>query len=172
MTRISILFLFVLLCSSPLRVLADKTDGISDAFRSTPYPLPRFVSLRSDEVFVRTGPGPRYPVKWIFKKEGLPVEIILEFENWRKIRDYEGQTGWVHHSLLSGRRTGLVRADDAAELYKKPDTTAPKLALFEPNAAIALEDCRSQWCKVQGEGYSGWMQRKFIWGIYEDEIID
>ncbi len=72
------------------------------------YPLPRFASLRSEPINVRKGPGIRYEVAWVFVKEGLPVEIIQEFDTWRKIRDLDGQEGWIHQNLLSGRRTGYI----------------------------------------------------------------
>ena len=98
--------ILALLCVFP-GVSGAETE--KDAFRSTPYPLPRYVSLASDQVYVRAGPGSRYPIQWEFRKKGLPVEIVLEFDTWRKIKDYEGQEGWVHQSLLSGRRTGLIR---------------------------------------------------------------
>ena len=103
---ISALFFAFFLLSAP--VFAEKqpeSQKESKAFRSTEYPLPRFVSLRSDEVYVRTGPGQKYPVQWIFRKKDVPVEIILEYDVWRKVKDYDGHEGWVHKTLLSGKRT-------------------------------------------------------------------
>ena len=88
----------------------------SQAGRSTGLPLPRFVSLAADRVNVRFGPGKQYPVNWVFARKGLPVEIIAEFDTWRKIRDYDGEEGWIHSSLLSSRRTIMVTGEvrDAA----------------------------------------------------------
>ncbi len=142
-----------------------------DVFRSTPYPLPRFVSLNSDEVFVRAGPGTRYPVKWVYKKKALPLEIVLEFETWRKIEDYEGHSGWIHQSLLSGKRSGLVHFGDNATIYRKPRENSRKIAQIEPHVIGYLEECRQNWCKFESDSHKGWMQRKFIWGIYENEIF-
>ena len=82
-------------------------------------PIPRFASLRSDEVNVRTGPGSRYPVDWVFKRKAMPVEIVAEYENWRKIRDWQGASGWVHQSLLTGKRSFII-ASKAASLHKTP----------------------------------------------------
>jgi SH3-like domain-containing protein len=73
--------------------------------------LPRFVSLRASEVNLRTGPGIRYPIEWVFKRRDLPVEVVDEFESWRRIRDWEGTLGWVHQSMLRGRRTALVTGE-------------------------------------------------------------
>src|SRR3977135_3649158 len=83
-------------------------------------PLPRFASLRSDEVNVRTGPGTRYPVDWVFKRKGMPVEIVAEYENWRKIRDWQGASGWVHQSLLTGKRSFIIPSKAASQ----PNTPA------------------------------------------------
>jgi len=88
----------------PMSIPAYAQGADSSAFRSTELPLPRFVSLRSDKVFMRFGPGKQYPIKWVYERKWLPVEIILEFDTWRKIRDHAGEEGWVHQSLLSDRR--------------------------------------------------------------------
>src|SRR5262249_7190806 len=79
-----------------------------DSGDSGKLPIPRFVSLKSDKVNVRSGPTKDHEVTWVYTRTGLPVEITAEYENWRRIRDWEGAEGWVYHSLLSGRRTGLV----------------------------------------------------------------
>src|SRR6476619_5929968 len=94
-------------------------------------PLPRFASLRSDEVNVRTGPGSRYPVDWVFKRKAMPVEIVAEYENWRKIRDWQGASGWVYHSLLSGKRSFIVAAKPAS-VHKTPANSAEVVAKLEP----------------------------------------
>ena len=92
------------------------SPACAQAGRSTGLPLPRFVSLAADRVNVRFGPGKQYPINWVFARKGLPVEIIEEFDTWRKIRDYDGEEGWIHSSLLSSRRTIMVTGDvrDAA----------------------------------------------------------
>lgn len=164
----ALLFLFFLAVGADVRA----QDESSSVFRSTNFPLPRFVSLNAGEVNVRTGPGQRYPVKWVFKKKGLPVEIILEFEHWRKIRDYEGEEGWIHKSLLTGRRSGLIRSEDLVLLYRKPEPKARLLAYMEPGALAQVERCKGIWCEIETGGYKGWAERKFIWGVYENENFD
>jgi SH3-like domain-containing protein len=155
---------------------SDVPSGIkppvSDAFRATNYPIPRFVSLRPEEVFVRTGPGTKYPVEWIYRRSGLPVEITLEFENWRKIKDFEGAEGWVHHSMLSGRRAGHVQAQEPVPLYRDNDAEKGKLAMVEPGSILVLEECGPVFCKIKAQGFEGWIERKFVWGIYEGENFD
>src|SRR4026209_512491 len=95
-----------LLSASPGPGASAQATGKSTSTqrKGSGLPLPRFASLRSDEVNVRTGPGPRYPIDWVFKRKAMPVEIVAEYENWRKIRDWQGASGWVHQSLLSGQR--------------------------------------------------------------------
>lgn len=140
-----------------------------DPFKSTPYPVPRFVSMGSGEAFVRTGPGKKYPVKWTLKKKSLPVEIILEFENWRKIRDHEGGEGWVHSSLVSGRRTAFVTGEDLVDLYSKSKESSRIVVKMEPGAIVNIDSCDGLWCKVKAAGYKGYIRQPRLWGVYDNE---
>lgn len=175
MTRKSLL-LFILagFLTFGYPVWAENTvkPDVPDAFHVTKLPLPRFVSIAAKEGYVRTGPGLRYPIKWVYKKPGLPVEVILEYEVWRKIRDYEGQEGWIHQTLLSGKRNGVVMGEGALEVFQKPRADARLAMKVEPGAVIGLEACITGWCRVKAGGYEGWTQRKNIWGIYESELFD
>lgn len=140
-------------------------------------PVPRFVSLRSDEVNLRTGPGSRYPVEWVVSKKGLPVEIIAEFDTWRRIRDWEGIEGWVHQALLTGRRTLVVTGKEDQPIYRDPNEGAGLLARAEPGVIGALLKCpgpgaQADWCYVDLKGYRGWMRRASFWGAYPDEKIE
>src|SRR5471030_3132986 len=102
---------------------AFAADTPAIVHKGSGLPLPRFASLKSDEVNVRTGPGPRYPVDWVFKRKMMPVEIVAEYENFRKIRDWQGAGGWVHQSLLSGKR-GFIVPTKAVSLHRTPATSA------------------------------------------------
>jgi SH3-like domain-containing protein len=133
-------------------------------------PVPRFVSLRSDPVNVRTGPGERYPIDWVFNRKDLPVEIVAEFENWRKIRDVEGAEGWVHQRMLVGRRSILVR-DKIRELHRKPQPEAEVVARLEPNVIAKLIECQGPWCRVEAQGIAGWLRRGEVWGVYPNETV-
>lgn len=146
-----------------------------DVFKSTPYPVPRFVSIAKDKAYVRTGPGHQFPVKFIYERRGLPVEIVLEYDVWRKIRGQGGEGGWIHHSLLSGKRTGVIVSsyeDDKAVLYHKYTLKSDKLALLEPDVVVELKACEDDWCKVDAQGYKGWILRKNLWGVYDSEKFD
>ena len=137
-------------------------------------PLPRFVSLKSSRVNVRRGPGQDYDVAWSYVKAGLPVEIVQEFDNWRKIRDWEGSEGWVFHSLLSGRRTGIVAPwtqEARFAVRDRPDADAKVVAQLESRVVTDVARCDGAWCEVRGEGYAGWMEQDNLWGVYPQETV-
>ena len=143
-----------------------------EVFNNSGLPIPRFVSLRSDKVYVRTGPAQRYPIKWIFVRKNMPIEIIQEFDTWRKIRDIKGEEGWIHQSLLSGKRNAIVKAEDGALVLRKPVEGAKPVALMEQNVQVALERCQEAWCRVEAGDFSGWMQKNLLWGVYQNEELD
>jgi len=136
-------------------------------------PLPRFAALRSAEVNVRTGPGVQYPVDWVFQRQGMPVEIIAEYRTWRKIRDWQGTQGWVHQSLLAGRRTAIVIGGTRA-LLAKPEPDARIVANLEAGVIANLVSCPegSAWCRLEVDGFDGWMRRVDFWGTLKDEVTE
>ena len=133
--------------------------------------LPRFASLRAGEVNVRTGPGGRYPVEWVFVYRHMPIEIVAEFDTWRKIRDWQGTEGWVHRSMLSGRRTAIVTTGRRS-IRDVPARDARVLAEVEERVVGQLLECRPQWCRVEIAGFRGWIRRAVIWGVYDGETFD
>ncbi|WP_407863472.1 SH3 domain-containing protein [Phyllobacterium phragmitis] len=141
-------------------------------------PLPRFVSLKPSRVNLRVGPGRQYAVSWLFQKSGLPVEIIQEYDNWRRIRDADGTEGWVYQSLLSGRRTAITapwKKDDPKamlELYRSPGETSGIVAHVEPGVIGALDECNGEWCRLEIKGIRGWMKQSELWGAYPGEKFD
>lgn len=134
-------------------------------------PVPRFVSLRASEVNLRTGPGVRYPVEWVFVRKGIPVEIVAEFENWRKVRDWQGTEGWVHRSMVSGRRT-MVTTGEPRALRGEPSLEAKVVAQVEPGVYGRIEECEGEWCRLYVAGTSGWLRRFEFWGVYPKEDIN
>lgn len=141
-------------------------------------PLPRFVSLKPGRVNLRVGPGRDYAVTWLFLKSGLPVEIVQEYDNWRRIRDSEGTEGWVYQSLLSGKRTAMTapwqRDKDGAMLnvYRNADDKSGVIAKVQPGVLGTLKACNGAFCRVVFSGASGWMRQPDIWGAYPDEKFD
>lgn len=149
----------------------DKPAGPGTAVKRTGLPLPRFASLRAAEVFMRAGPGTRYPVEWIYRRRGLPVQIIAEFDAWRKVRDWNGTVGWVHRAMLAGRRTAITIADDTV-LRRAPEAGAPALARVEPGVVARLMACSGAWCRIEARGVKGWAPRTTIWGATPNEKFD
>lgn len=136
-----------------------------------PAKLPRFASLRSGEVNVRTGPGARYPVDWVFKRQNMPVEIVAEYDLWREVRDWQGTKGWVHQAMLTAQRHVMVTGEDAQPLLRKPEENAPPAAKVEPGVIAQLRRCDPEWCLIQIERIGGWVRRKSVWGVYPDEDV-
>ena len=137
-------------------------------------PLPRFVSLKSGKVNLRIGPGLNYPVEWLYLKSGVPMEIVQEYDNWRRVRDPEGAEGWINQSLLSGRRTAIAapwqRGKDGELLLRTdPDTTSRIVARLEPGAIGTIRACNGQWCEMEFSGHRGWLSQTQIWGAYPGE---
>jgi len=138
-------------------------------------PLPRFVSLKSDRVNVRAGPTKDQDVRWVYTRAGMPVEITAEFENWRRIRDWEGAEGWVYHSLLSGKRSAVVVATlkgDLVPLYEQPDTTSPEIARLQSGVLGVLKSCNGSWCQFAGKNFDGWIRQERLWGAYPNEKVE
>jgi len=156
---------------------AQVTKALAQALKRGPsgLPLPRFVSLKSPKVNVRRGPGQKYDIAWEFRRAGLPVEIVQEFDNWRKIRDAEGDEGWVFHSLLSGERTVIVAPWASKETFalriSASDDTAI-IAYLEASVIAQVVQCGGQWCRVRGQDYDGWIKQDDLWGVYPSEQVE
>ncbi len=138
----------------------------------TGLPLPRFVSLRADKVHMRTGPGMRYPIEWVYQREKLPVEIIAEYKQWRKVRDWTNAQGWVHQSMLAGTRT-LVVTETIRTLYSEPSPQSRPVARVEPGVVGNIIQCPGQndWCHVRLGEQKGWLPRADFWGLQPDEVV-
>ncbi|WP_374653315.1 SH3 domain-containing protein [Dongia sp.] len=134
-------------------------------------PLPRFASLQSGEVNMRTGPGETYPILWTYQRAGLPVEIIEEFDIWRRIRDHDGVVGWVKSTLLVGKRHVLVR-DSQRPLRESPEAGSRPVALVDPGVVLKVLECGGDWCRLEVQGHKGWMMKTEFWGVYATEAIE
>lgn len=153
---ITLLFLMQM----PIPAFADESDMLK---------VPRFVSLKSDEVNMRKGPGADYPIKWVYKRKHLPVEVVEEYDNWRKIRDVDGEWGWVLKTMLDGRRYAIVKTN-LEPAYKRPDVKSIMQMRLEKGALVKINSCQQQWCQVTGgDDISGWLNRSKLFGIYNSE---
>ena len=173
------LLAFAALQLAPGPVQAQPPAPDAPAVAASGLPIPRFVSLKSDRVNLRSGPGTDYPTAWVYRRAGLPLEIVKEFESWRQVRDAEGVSGWVLQSFLSGRRTALVLPWEVKPDHPKPQTPifssdserSPPVAVIEAGVIANVLGCDSRWCQINVDKYRGYIEQKKLWGVYAGEIV-
>jgi SH3-like domain-containing protein len=165
-------------------VLGSLSALAQSASNPSGLALPRFATTRSEPINVRVGPGQRYDIAWVYVKAGVPVEIIQEFDTWRKIRDYEGEEGWVHQSLLSGRRAGrVVMTNPSGQIALRSDRSKQSdvRAWLPVGYAVEIDDCDGIWCAIKAKfspkgktvkTYKGYLPQIVLWGVYPDEKFD
>jgi SH3-like domain-containing protein len=151
-------------------VLAASTAQAAEK----PETIPRFASLRADVVNLRIGPGDRYPVEWVYHRKGLPVEIIAQLDQWRRVRDSQGTEGWVHQRLVAPIRNVIVKGTQRV-IYTEADPKSPPVAKLDPGVIAHLLECRKEWCRIEAQSLDqpmrGWLVRDQIWGVYPDEVV-
>ena len=156
-----------------LLVLVNINAAHAEDERETGMALPRMVSLRSSLINARSGPGSRYPIEWVYKQKGAPVEIVAEFELWRKIKDWEGAESWVHKAMLSSRRFVRVVNPGENNIYAKDDKDSRVVAKVEDGVVGEIDKCPSPkgMCLIKFDNVQGWMPRQALFGIYKDEVV-
>jgi SH3-like domain-containing protein len=153
-----------------------------DTGKVSGLPVPRYVSLKTDRVNLREGPSKDHRTAWVFQRAGLPVEIVAEFETWRRIRDAEGTEGWVLHSLLSGRRTAVVMPmakgdSQPLPLFERADEKAAVVARLQSNVIANVKQCSGSWCRIvvpipNARDVDGYMRQDRLWGVYPNERME
>lgn len=146
--------------------------------------LNKYMSIKSNQVNIRKGPGTNYPIEWVYQHKGLPVKVIETFENWRKITDYKNRTGWVHESLLTKTRYAIVINNKISHHNKELETEPNEALLFRrdseysyPTARIQIGvigkiiKCKKNWCKISVATHKSWIQKHNLWGVEADELI-
>lgn len=167
-------FLALALSAAAFIGSAPPAAAAGDAAASKQFQT-RFVSLKADSVNLREGPDRDHPVKWIFKRAGLPVEITAEFEQWRRIRDSDGTEGWVLQNLLSARRTVLVAPwskEATLPLYERADANSTVVARLQPHVLASVRGCANEWCRLKSDKFDGYMQEDKLWGVYPRENVE
>jgi len=135
----------------------------------TGFDIPRFVSLKSDEINLRVGPSINYPISLQYIRKNLPIEIIDEFDLWRKVKDHEGNIGWIKKGLLKGDRyalTGIKKNE--SKIYNRPN--GREIGLIKKDNILKLEICLDSWCYISHQDINGWVSKGDIWGVYKDEL--
>lgn len=156
---------------------AGQSEAEDDGIRlvgASGLPVPRFVSLKADRVNVRIGPSTKHQVMWVYSRKNLPVEVVAEFEHWRRVRDSDGTEGWVYHSMLQGRRTALIapwRKGTRLTLLDSGSPDGRPKAVMEAGVLGRILECDGMWCRFSAAGYTGWIQQEFLWGVYPNEKL-
>ena len=122
-----------------------------------------FLSLRNDKVNLRQGPSFEYPIKLIYKKKYLPVIIVDRLETWRQIKDFENNSGWIHISQLSKKKSA-INIKNGTLIYKKPTIFSKPIAKLENGRLMIVKKCKIKWCKVTSGKYGGWIKLEYLWG--------
>ena len=125
-----------------------------------------FLSLKNNEVNVRVGPSKEYPIKFIYKKKYLPLEVLDKSETWRKIKDFENNSGWIHISQLSKKKSA-ININNNSLLYKKPTIYSKPIVKLEIGRLVLIKKCKKKWCKITSGGYSGWIFKGSLWGKFK-----
>jgi SH3-like domain-containing protein len=152
-----------------------STDSAPVLLGSSGFPIPRFVSLKANKVNVRKGPSSEHAVAWVFQRKGMPVEVIAESENWRKIRDATGSEGWILQQMLSGRRFALVpdwNRDRAIVLHAAESEKSSPVVKLQPGVVAQIESCSGSWCYLTTDDYEGYAKQAELWGVYPEEVVD
>lgn len=152
-------------------LLSSAVFAVDDRGSVTNLPLPRFVSMKTDEGNVRRGPSLTHRIDWVFRHEDMPLQIVAEFGHWRRVIDTEGQGGWMHYSLLSGVRTAIIQKEKTRIRALPADEAAAK-AFAERGAIMRLGECSLDWCRVSSGRVKGWVRKSELWGAFSDEIRD
>lgn len=155
------------------RQSAKPAEPVRDPNRGavTNLPLPRYVSLKTNEGNARRGPGLTHRIDWVFTVAGMPLKITAEFENWRRVEDVDGLGGWVHYSLLSGVRTAIVQGD-MVDFHTMARDDAALAFRAEGGVVARILTCESHWCRVQVDGQRGWVPDVALWGVDPGESIE
>ena len=165
------IFLLLTIISTFLLLEAFSQTTTRLTVRGTGLPVPRFVSLKTEKSYMRKGPSQDRPIDWVYNIKGLPLKVVAEFDDWMKIVDSRGETGWMHRSLLSSKRTIEVTRTNL-ELRKMPNLESEVIARAEIGAILNIRRCDKTWCRLNYENITGWAHKKGFFGLLKDEIPD
>ncbi len=164
------IFALELTCSPALGQAAGSSRAKSKIPATSSSFKPYFLSLRFNETYMRSGPGRQYPAIWVYRRLGMPIEIVGKFDDWRKVRDFQGDTGWILSNQLRSQRAVMVTLPEVG-LYEEPDTNSAKIARLGREVVARVKRCDVEWCRVLIGKHDGWTRRGGLWGIREEELL-
>ena len=143
----------------------------ADIGKETGLEIPRYVSLKSDDANIRVGPSKNYPIEIKYIVKNYPLKVLEEYEDWRKVQDFKNNNGWIHKSLISGTRTGIILSNDSKNIKLLNTLDGNVIGEIGKGNIVFLEKCKMYWCLISSGNFKGWMDKKYIWGVKEKEII-
>jgi SH3-like domain-containing protein len=154
------------------RVLAAIILSLAAPVAAQDKKPPYWASIASGEAMMRAGPGRNYPGIWLYKRRDLPIRVVKTFPNWRMIEDPDGTRGWMLVSLLSDRRTAIVKPGQVRSIHIRPEDASRVRYNVEPGVVGRIEKCRDRWCHISVGKREGYIRVADIWGVGEGEIVD
>ena len=161
--QIVIAFISIIIFSQVSNANIGKETGLE---------IPRYVSLKSDDANIRVGPSKNYPIEIKYIKKNYPLKVLEEYEDWRKVEDFKKNIGWIHKSLISGNRTGILLSNDNKTIKLLNTLEGNIIGEIGKGNIVFLRKCKIDWCLVSSGNYKGWIDKKYIWGIKEKETIN
>ena len=160
--QIIIVFISIIIFSQICNAKIGKETGLE---------IPRYISLKSNDANIRVGPSKNYPIEIKYIKKNYPLKVLEEYEDWRKVEDFQKNFGWIHKSLISGNRTGIVLSNDNKTIKLLNTLNGNVIGEIGNRNIVFLEKCKIDWCLVSLGDFEGWMDKNYIWGVKEKEII-
>ena len=143
----------------------------ADTGNETGLEIPRYVSLKSSDANIRVGPSMNYPIKIKYIIKNYPLKVLEEYDDWRKVEDFKKNIGWIHKSLISGTRTGIILSKNNKKIKLLNTLNGNVIGEIGKGNIVNLEKCKISWCLVSVENFKGWIDKKYIWGVKETETI-
>ncbi len=154
-----------------LLIFSLNKISMADSGNETGLEIPRYISLKTDNANIRIGPSKNYPIVIKFIQKNYPLKVIDEYYEWRKVEDFKKKTGWIHKSLISGKRTGIIMSYDNLAIRVLNTTDGKVIGLIGEGNIVLLNKCKIDWCHISFKNYKGWINKKNIWGIKQKEIF-
>jgi len=153
-------------------IITFTQNTFANTGKETGLEIPRYVSLKSNDANIRVGPSKNYPIEIKYVKKNYPLKVLEEYEEWRKVEDFNKNIGWIHKSLITGTRTGIVLSNDNSSIKLLNTLEGNVIGEIGEKNIIFLNKCKIDWCLVSSGNFQGWMNKKHIWGVKEKEIIN
>ena len=153
-----------------ITIIIFTQNTFAEIGKETGFEIPRYVSLKTNDANIRVGPSKKYPIVLKYTKKNFPLKVLEEYEEWRRVEDLEKNSGWIHKSLITGKRTGIILSDEKnVKLLNTLDGNI--IGEIGKRNIVYLEKCKINWCLVSLGNFNGWIDKKYIWGVKQNEII-